>query len=154
MSGKQERELRLAESDRLPSLGLALGTGAMLPFPLLALGGWLGWDGAIGWAVLWGAAILCFLSGVRRGLSFRTPGGPRPAQLGVFGWLFGAGFLALALPWPVPAMALLVAGYASLIWLDPAAARRREAPLYFERLRPWQMAIPVAGLLALLPVAL
>lgn len=146
-------EMRVAEEGRVPWLGVLLGYGAMVPFPVLALAGWLGWAGAVGGAILWGGAVLCFLSGVRRGLSFRTPGGPTLAQLAVFAWLFAAGIAALAMPWPVAALLLLTAGYGSLIPLDPVAARGGEAPLYFARLRPWQMAIPVASLLALLPVA-
>lgn len=146
-------EMRVAEEGRVPWLDVLLGYGAMVPFPVLAVAGWLGWAGAVGGAVLWGGAVLCFLSGVRRGLSFRTPGGPTAAQLAVFAWLFSAGIIALAMPLPAASLLLLSVGYGSLIGLDPVAARRGEAPFYFARLRPWQMVIPVASLLALLPLA-
>lgn len=49
-----------------------------------------------------------------------------------------------------PALPLLLAGYVSLAVLDPWAARQGEAPPFFARLRPAQMAIPVACLAALL----
>ena len=65
-------------------------------------------------------------------------------------WLFCLGFTAIvltALALPVAAAILLLAGYLSLEILDPIAARKLEAPLYFARLRPAQMAIPIACLL-------
>jgi hypothetical protein len=40
----------------------------------------------------------------------------------------------------------LLAGHATLMLLDPVAARRGEAPLYFARLRPPQMGLAVASL--------
>ena len=65
----------------------------------------------------------------RRGVSFRTPGGPTPAQIGTMLWLFVLGVGALAtLPLGV-ARALLLLGYVSLAVLDPLAARRGAAVL-------------------------
>ena len=122
---------------------------ATAPFPAgTAAALWLEhwWAGlAVRLLVLWGGALLIFFAGVRRGLSFRTEGGPRWSQLAVFAWLFCAGLGALALPadW---AQWLLLAGFLSLLVLDPLAARRGDVPLYFARLRPWQMAVPVACL--------
>ena len=114
------------------------------PFPAAALVAWPGSPAlaalAMDLVVLWGAAILMFLAGVRRGLSFRTPG---------CGWGRSRSILrklaVLVLPERV-ALGLLLAGYASLWLLDPRAARRAEAPLYFARLRPWQMVVPVVCL--------
>lgn len=145
-------EFRIAEPGRVPWLDLALGWGAVSPFPAAAVAAWLGWTPAIGWAVLWGGAALCFVAGVRRGLSFRTVDGPTPAQLAVFAWLFAAGLAAMVLPWRGLAVLVLIAGYGSLIWLDPAAAEKGEAPLWFARLRPFQMAVPVASLIAVIPL--
>lgn len=169
--------LRVEEPLEVPALSLLLGYGAMLPFAAGVLAAWLapslaprlpGWLTAVltlgsapvdlrPWfaelTTLWGCAILCFLSGVRRGLSFRTPGGPQAAQLVTMLGLFGLGLAALLLHEtgrPRPALALLVLGYASLGVLDPLAARTRETPPSFARLRPVQMAIPVLCLLALL----
>ena len=63
--------------------------------------------------------------------------------------LFCLGFAAIvstALALPIVAAILLLLGYLGLEILDPIAARKLEAPLYFARLRPAQMAIPVACL--------
>ena len=65
-------------------------------------------------------------------------------------WLFCLGFgatILTALVLPLPASLLLLLGFLSLGILDPIAARSLEAPLYFARLRPAQMAIPVVCLL-------
>lgn len=103
--------------------------------------------------VLWGSAVLLVLSGVYRGLSFRSPGGPAPGQVATSIALFGLGFGALVLSMAMPtgwrtasASMLLAAGYASLIVLDPMAARRGEVPPFFARLRPVQMLIPAVSL--------
>ena len=48
------------------------------------------------------------------------------------------------------AFAALVVGYGSIALLDPPAARRDEVPAFFARLRPPQMAVALAGLVALL----
>ncbi len=45
-------------------------------------------------------------------------------------------------------------GYLSLQVLDPIAARKLEAPLYFARLRPAQMAVPVVCLVGTLVLLL
>ncbi len=100
----------------------------------------------------WAAAILCFLAGVRRGLSFRQPGGPTVAQLAAMLLFFVLGVGSLLAPWPAASVGLLLAGYVSLAVIDPIAARRDEAPLYFARLRPVQMLLPIGSMIALLAV--
>ncbi|WP_152044870.1 DUF3429 domain-containing protein [Aureimonas psammosilenae] len=102
--------------------------------------------------LLWGAAIVLFLSGVRRGVSFRTPGGATLAQLAMMMWLFLAGFaavLAAAFQFPLASGLVQLLAYASLLVLDPVAARWGEAPLYFARLRPPQMSLAVLSLLVI-----
>jgi hypothetical protein len=99
-------------------------------------------------ARLLGAALMLFFAGVRRGLSFRTEGGPRAAQIAMTLWLFALGLATLPAP-PQLACAWLAVGFASLLVLDPLAARRGEVPLYFARLRPPQMAVPLVSLIAL-----
>ena len=92
---------------------------------------------------------MTFLAGVRRGLSFRTPGGATASQIVTMLWLFCLGFAAIvatALSRFLPATALLLLGFLSLELLDPVAARKGEAPVYFSRLRPAQMALPLACL--------
>jgi hypothetical protein len=147
-------EFRAVEPRRTPALELVLGHGATVPFALGAAAAWL-FDPDLATlaerlTVVWGGAVLAFFSGVRRGLSFRNPGGETAAQVAASLWLFALGFAALAVPWPVAALALLLAGYLSVAALDPWAARRGEAPPFFARLRPVQMAVPVASLAALL----
>jgi hypothetical protein len=150
----QTVEHRVTESRRVPALSLVLGYGATVPFVVGAAAAWL-LDGGLAalaadLTVLWGGAILVFLAGVRRGLSFRTEGGPTPVQLATSLGLFALGLAALAVPRTGVALALLLAGHLALAVLDPWAARRGEAPLFFARLRPPQMFVPVAGLAALL----
>ena len=119
----------------------------MVPFVLCLLTFWLAsepWRGtALAITLFWGCAILTFLSAVRRGLSFRTPGGETAAQIVTMLGLFCLGFAAIvstALALPTVAAILLLISYRGLEVLDPIAARRLEAPLYFARLRPAQMA--------------
>jgi hypothetical protein len=147
--------IRVTEPRRVPPESLFFGGIAMVPFPVGAALAFL--PGASGLlfanlTLLWGAAILTFLAGVRRGVSFRTEFGPTRAQLAMMMWLFLLGAIALFLvalsdilggtASDAAAAAMLGVGYASMIVLDPLAARHGEAPLFFERLRPVQMMIP------------
>jgi hypothetical protein len=150
MSTPDHATFTLTEPAETPWLGLFFAYIAMVPLVIGTLvfaitsEPWRGASLAI--TLFWGCAILTFLSGVRRGVSFRTPGGETAAQIVTMLWLFCLGFVALvltALALPVWAAALLTIGYLSLAILDPIAARKLEAPLYFARLRPVQMAIPV-----------
>lgn len=147
----------ITEPADTPWLGVVLGYLAMAPFVVGVVAIWLArdpWRGAaLAVTLFWGSAILTFLAGVRRGVSFRTPGGVTPGQIVTMLWLFGLGFIAsvlTALALPTWAAALLVLGYLSLQLFDPVAALKLEAPLYFARLRPAQMAIPVACLLGVI----
>ena len=137
---------------RIPPLDLLLGYGPAALLPLLGLAAWVlavpQAEVPVALAQLWAAAILVFLAGVRRGLSFVTPGGARPIQIVTMIWLFGLGLIGLALRPPI-AFPALVIGYGSVALLDPRAARRGEVPAYFARLRPPQMALALAGLIAL-----
>ncbi|SFP81170.1 DUF3429 domain-containing protein [Tranquillimonas alkanivorans] len=151
MADPSARTLTIEERPEIPRDGLILGYGAMVPLALGAVAIWIAperWaDLALWLTMAWGAAILLFLSGVRRGLSFRTEGGPQPAQFVATFWLFGAGLVSLLLP-PLWALTLQLAGYVFLLLADPPAARRGEAPIYFVRLRRPQMSIAVAALAA------
>jgi len=139
-------------TERPPLLSLVLGYGPALLQLLIGVGIWLLPlpSGLLLIAVgqIWAASILLFLAGVRRGLSFFTEGGPRPAQIATMMWLFLAGLAGLLLP---PALALLAAaiGYLSIAILDPLAAKRGEVPAHFATLRPPQMAIFVIGIASL-----
>jgi Protein of unknown function (DUF3429) len=143
---------QVTESPQTPLLGLVFGWIAMLPFVFGALASWALTDGshAVAATVTWGGAILAFLAGVRRGLSFRTPGGEDSAQIATMLGLFLLALAALSTDSPVVSVVLLLIGYAAIAVLDPIAAARREAPLFFARLRPVQMLIPVGSLVAIL----
>lgn len=139
--------------ERTPRLALVLAYGAMAPFPVLAA---IAWAAVLPWSAIaafaaqaLGAVLLIFLAGVRRGISFLTPGGARPAQIVTMLWLFALGVAALLLAPPF-AFAALVLGYGSIALLDPRAARRDEVPAFFARLRPPQMTVALVGLVALL----
>jgi hypothetical protein len=143
---------QIEESAQIPALGKIFGWAAMLPFADGAIAVWLLPDAApaVALTILWGGAVLLFLAGVRRGLSFRTPGGEDAAQIAtMLGWFLLA-LAALVSPLPAALLVLLIAGYVSAAVLDPLAARRREAPLFFARLRPVQMLVPIASLGAVL----
>ena len=58
--------------------------------------------------------------------------------------------IAFALGQAAVALGLLIVGFTEITILDPVAARRGEAPLFFERLRPAQIPLAVLSLGALL----
>lgn len=105
---------------------------------------------------LWGTAILLFLSGVRRGLSFRTEGGPTWRQMATMLTLFCLGSCSLGAIWlDLVAWALvpLIVGYSAIFLLDPMAADAGEAPLYFRTLRRLQMPIIMLALIIAIVIA-
>ncbi|HJE23137.1 MAG TPA: DUF3429 domain-containing protein [Methylorubrum populi] len=151
------RTIRVDEPRAVPWLSIVFGYGPMLPFVAGAVLVW--WlrggpaEAIFTLTVLWACAILLFLSGVRRGVSFRTEGGATVAQIATMMGLFSLGFGALAafvLGFPVVALALLIVGFTAITILDPIAAERGEAPLFFERLRPAQIPLAVLSRAALL----
>ncbi len=156
------RTLITEEPRETPWLSVVFGYGPMLPFAAGAAAAWWQrgqWDELILLAtILYGAAILLFLSGVRRGVSFRTEGGPTFVQiatmLGLFCLGLGALLTVVILGNRVIALDLLIAGFVAIAILDPIAARRGEAPLFFARLRPLQIPIAVLSLVALLVLKL
>ncbi|CAA2101332.1 hypothetical protein MBUL_01123 [Methylobacterium bullatum] len=161
MGQDDKRTLTVSEPRAVPWLGIVFGYGPMLPF---AIGAALAWwrrddlgDAILYLTILWGCAILLFLSGVRRGVSFRTEGGPTVIQIATMLGLFGLGFVALvsaSLGLTVVALALLIAGFTTVAILDPIAARTGEAPLFFAHLRPTQIPIAILSLCALLALKL
>lgn len=137
----------------VPPLSLALGSAPVLTLAACAAAVWLlppFWSEKLAQAALvWAGAILAFLAGVRRGLSFRTAHGPTPAQLLTMLWLFVLAVAALLLPWHLVAIVSLLIGYASVFVLDPVAAGHDEVPRFFARLRPPQMLVAIVSLLVL-----
>lgn len=132
--------LFLASTAMVP---IAVGTVAAFSIPRLS--GLL-----IHLTVTWAGAVVCFLSGVRRGISFRQFGGPTVAQIVTMMCLFILGAVSLLSPWSAPSLVLEIAAFATMAIADPDAARRGEVPRYFKRLRPWQMLVPIVCLAALL----
>ncbi|MDY8108395.1 DUF3429 domain-containing protein [Fulvimarina sp. 2208YS6-2-32] len=151
----ESRTIRAEEPAEIPGDGLFFGYLAMLPLVAGAIGLFVLPDN---WAFLtlnltlfWGAAILTFLAGVRRGVSFRQPGGPKATQLAMMLFLFLTGFgatVAVVWAYPLLGIGLEIAGYLALAILDPISARKGRAPLYFAKLRPLQMVLPIASLAA------
>ena len=139
---------------RTPWESFILAYAAMVPLLAGTVAAW--WLGgsagstAVALCIVWGGAVLCFLAGVRRGLSFRQDGGPTLAQIATMLWLFVLGAAALISPWPVADLVLEFLGYATMALFDPASARRNEVPQYFARLRPIQMMLPLACIASLL----
>lgn len=155
------RTITAQEPREVPWLSIVFGFGPMMPFVGgAALAWWL--RGSAGEAVvamtaLWGCTILLFLSGVRRGVSFRTEGGATIAQMVTMLGYFGAGLVALGatyLGWLTTALSVLLAAYITMPVLDAIAARRGEAPLFFARLRPVQIPLAIVSLAALLTLQL
>ncbi|MCE7029787.1 DUF3429 domain-containing protein [Jiella avicenniae] len=152
-SERDGRTITATEAAEPPPIGALLAFVAMLPIAAGAVYLWIGTEAeaflTVNLTLFWGAAILTFLAGVRRGVSFRQPGGPTLMQLATMLWLYGLGFVAIVetvWAYTLTATALELVGYLSLAVLDPVAAKNGEAPLFFASLRPVQMAIPIVAL--------
>jgi hypothetical protein len=140
-----------AKKTRTPVESLLLAYAGVLPTAAGAIASWLyAPDAIIRLTIIWAAAILCFLAGVRRGLAFRQPGGPTLLELATMFATFVIGLAALLVPWPMVALILLLVGYAEISVADVVGARHHEAPPYFARLRPPQMTIAILALIVLL----
>ena len=151
------REIDVIERPEVPALSILFGYGPMLPFAIGAIATWrltgVWREEAILLTVIWAATILAFLAGVRRGLSFRTEGGPASMQIVTMLVLFVLALVSLvAVVHGIAfyAVIFVLIGYVAILVLDPIAARRGQAPLFFARLRPPQMMIAVLSLSALL----
>ncbi|MEF2552639.1 DUF3429 domain-containing protein [Aurantimonas sp. A2-1-M11] len=147
------RRIGARKAARSPWIDRMFAYGAMLPLIVGALALWFAPDAqsflALNLTLFWGASVLLFLSGVRRGASFGQPGGVTAVQILTMLWLFQAGVGSLvATIWAFPMIAALLqmAGYASLAILDPLGSRRGEAPGSFDPLRPVQMLVPILAL--------
>jgi hypothetical protein len=154
------RKIEVIESERIPALDIVFGFGPAVPFLLGSAAAWLLQQPsrmiALQLVTLWGSAILLFLSGVRRGLSFRTEDGPTWPQIATMLALFCLGLCALAallIDALTPALITLWVGYAAVFLLDPIAARRGEAPLHFSRLRRLQIPIILTALAVSISIA-
>ncbi|MCC4297885.1 DUF3429 domain-containing protein [Aurantimonas coralicida] len=148
------RERRRGEQAGSPLVGRLFAYGAMLPLLAGALVLWFAPEAqsflALNLTLFWGASVLLFIAGVRRGASLSQTGGAAIAELVAMLGLFLAGVASLvATIWAFPLVAALlqIAGFAGLAILDRVAAPN-DGPLPVERLRSLQICVPVAVLAA------
>ncbi len=141
------------EAALIPFRSKLLGFGAVVPVLASATAAGLAPPLRTGFVpragIVWAGTVLAFLGGVRRGLSFRTPGGPGERQLAGMARSFGLAAAALLSARPRLSCLLLAAGFTDVAVNDPVMAEHDEAPEFFAELRPPQMALAVAGLLTL-----
>lgn len=143
-----------ADDPRIPVNSIVFGFGPMLPLAVAALGAWLlppPWPVlAVRLAIIWGALILVFVAGVRRGFGFGNPRASTGVEIATMLAYFVPAGLALVVPAGPIALALLLVGYGLVPTLDTRAARTGNAPAHFARLRWPQMAIAIVSVAALL----
>lgn len=144
------RSARMDQRTHIPADSIVFGYGPMLPLVAAGIGAWvlpLGWGMlAVRLAIIWGALILSFIGGVRRGFGFATPRASTVIEIvAAVGYVTIAG-LALVVPFVSTSLALLAAGYALAALLDRRAALAGNAPAHFARLRPPQLLLGCAGL--------
>lgn len=137
----------------IPTSSIVLGYGPMLPLVAAAIGAWTlagEWPLlAVRLAIIWGALILAFIGGVRRGYGFGSAGASTPVEIVASIGYFTIAGLALVAPAAPIALGLLTVGYALAGLLDGRAARHGDAPAHFVHLRPTQLLLGAAALAAL-----
>jgi len=142
----------------VPADGAILGYGPMLPLVAAGLGAWLlpapwpFWAEHLG--IIWGALILAFIAGVRRGFGFGNAGASKGAEIATSILYFTLAGLALVVGRNSQALLLLLLGYVAAGFLDRRAALAGNAPAYFAALRLRQLLIGAAGIAALLARAI
>lgn len=140
------------DRNRIPTDSIIFGYGPMLPLVAAGIGAWVlppAWGVlAVRLAIIWGALILSFIGGVRRGFGFATPRASTPVEIVAAVVYVTIAGLALLVPFVGTALALLAAGYALAALLDRRAALAGNAPAHFARLRPPQLLLGCAGLVA------
>ena len=143
-----------ADDPRIPLNSIIFGFGPMLPLAFAALGAWLlppPWPMlAVRLAIIWGAMILIFVAGVRRGFGFGNPRASTGVEIATMLAYFVPAGLALVAPVGPIALMLLLVGYVLVPVLDTHAARAGNAPAHFAQLRWPQMAIAIVSVAALL----
>lgn len=137
----------------VPADGAILGYGPMLPLVVAGAAAWLlppPWPfWAVQLGILWGALILAFIAGVRRGFGFGSAGASKPAAIGASIVYFTLAGLGLVIGRPSMALLPLLVGYGLAALLDRRAALAGNAPAYFATLRPRQLLLGAAGLAGL-----
>jgi hypothetical protein len=142
-----------AASATTPTDGVILGYGPMIPLVMAALGAWILPDFyayfAVQVAIIWGALILAFIAGVRRGYGFGSPRASTAVSIATSIGYFVLAGLGLVIGRPSHALLPLILGYVAAALLDRRAARAGDAPAFFATLRPVQLLIGAAALAAL-----
>lgn len=142
-----------ADDPRIRANSAVLGYGPMLPLVAAAVAVWLATgllpEVALRLAIIWGALVLTFIGGVRRGFGFGLDRASTPAEIASSTAYFTIAGLALVAPYPDLAVGLLAFGFLLAGWLDRRAALAGNAPAHFARLRPPQMLIGAVALAAL-----
>ncbi len=136
----------------IPKDSIIFGYGPMLPLIAAGIGAWAlpaVWGMlVVRLAIVWGALILSFIGGVRRGFGFATPRASTAIEIAAAVAYVTIAGLALVVPFAPTALALLAVGYALAALLDRRAALAGNAPAHFARLRPPQLLLGCAGLAA------
>ena len=136
----------------VPRNALVLGFGPMLPLIAAGIGVWVlpgAWPIlAVQLAVVWGALILAFIAGVRRGFGFGRAEASTPIAIAAAVSYFTLAGLALVVPRATMALMLLIVGYALAALFDRRAALAGDAPAFFAPLRPPQLLSGAAGMAA------
>jgi hypothetical protein len=139
----------------IPRVALWLGLAGLLPFFAAAILLWIpqgtaAADTLYGPAIAYGAVILSFLGGIRRGIAV-PHGESRQASadlaLSVVPSL--AGWAALFMP-QVPALCLLIAGFLAQALWDVVAVQAARVPQWFGNLRMILTSGAVLSLVAML----
>ena len=145
---------------RIPLDSLIFGYGPTLPLVAAAIGVWITAYPSAGFvttlATIWGAVILVFVAGVRRGYGFGNRAASTVTEITAMIVYFVPGALALglsALGEPGAALALLVIALGLVAILDRRAAATGDAPAHFASLRGPRMTI-MAVALAVAPARL
>ena len=133
---------------RLSVATVLLAFGPMLPLVAAGAGAWMLpglWPLlAIQLAIAWGALILAFVGGVRRGYGFRHRAGT--GAVAVSGLYLLLATTGLLLPSPSAGLSVLIVGHVVAALLDRRAAQAGAAPALFAVLRPPQLLLGAAGL--------
>lgn len=142
-------------SGNIPGAALVLGLAGLIPFVCGAAAQWVSLplltaETGLKLVILYGAIILSFLGGIRWGTAIRPYDQGRqtlefPAS--VLGSL--AGLAAAFLP-PIPALALLIAGFLMQALWDVMSVDAGRLPSWFGRLRMILTAGAVVSLIAAL----
>jgi hypothetical protein len=142
-----------ADRPDIPADGVLLGYGPMVPLVVAALGAWLlppPWPfWAVQLGIIWGALVLAFIAGVRRGFGFGYPRASKRIEIAASIGYFTLAGLALVIGRPSGALLPLILGYVLAAFLDRRAALAGNAPAYLATLRPRQLLIGAAGLAGL-----